>query len=164
MVCASYTKTVAPDYRIGWIEAGRFHHIVKQLKFTSSVAESSLLSETIGLFFENSGYDAHLRNHRKLYKHNIERVRSLVAQYFPKGTRVSKPQAGFILWIELPQQIDTLVLFHRALDEHIVCMPGLLCSADKRFSHCLRLAVCNEPNQLFIDSIAKLGSLAHEYI
>jgi DNA-binding transcriptional MocR family regulator len=55
------TKTVAPDYRIGWLEAGRFRNIVQQLKFTTTVAEPALLTETLGLFLENGGYDLHLR-------------------------------------------------------------------------------------------------------
>ena len=50
LVCGSYTKTVAPDYRIGWLEAGRFRNIVQQLKFTTTVAEPALLTETLGLF------------------------------------------------------------------------------------------------------------------
>lgn len=61
LVCGSYTKTVAPDYRIGWLEAGRFRNIVQQLKFTTTVAEPALLTETLGLFLENGGYDLHLR-------------------------------------------------------------------------------------------------------
>lgn len=161
MVCASYTKTVAPDFRIGWLEAGRFRDIARQMKFTSTVAEPALLTETLGLFLENGSYDLHLRYLKKRYNEQIEIVRALISRHFPEGTRVSRPQCGFILWIELPDNIDTLDLFHAALDEKIVCMPGLLCSGNKAFSHCLRLAVCFELTEEYINAIRKLGELAN---
>ena len=160
MVCASYTKTVAPDFRIGWLEAGRFRDIARQMKFTSTVAESALLTETLGLFLENGGYDLHLRYLKKRYNEQIEVVRALISRHFPEGTRVSRPQCGFILWLELPDEVDTIDLFHAALDEKIICMPGLLCSGNKAFSHCLRLAVCFELTEKYISAIRKLGQLA----
>ncbi|MBK0166804.1 PLP-dependent aminotransferase family protein [Klebsiella sp. S69] len=160
MVCASYTKTVAPDFRIGWLEAGRFRDIARQMKFTSTVAEPGLLTETLGLFLENGGYDLHLRFLRKRYNEQIDAVRALLSRHFPEGTCVSRPQCGFILWLELPRDVDTLDLFHAALDEKIICMPGLLCSGNKAFSHCLRLAVCFELTDQYVSGIQKLGELA----
>lgn len=160
MVCASYTKTVAPDFRIGWLEAGRFRDIARQMKFTTTVAEPALLSETLGLFLENGSYDLHLRHLKACYSERIEAVRALISRYFPAGTRVSRPQSGFILWLELPAQIDTLLLFHRALDDGIICMPGLLCSGNQAFNHCLRLAVCVELTEPYVAALRQLGALA----
>lgn len=160
MVCASYTKTIAPDFRIGWLEAGRFRDVVRQMKFTSSVAESVLLSDTLGIFLQNGSYDLHLRHLRKLYDRQIDGVRACIAVGFPEGTRVSRPGAGFILWVELPDGTDTLALFHAALDENILCMPGLLCSQDRAFSNCLRLAVCFELTEEYRTAIIRLGALA----
>lgn len=160
MVCASYTKTIAPDFRIGWIDAGRYRNQVRQMKFNTSVSESSLLSETLGNFLETGSYDLHLRHLRKIYIRQIDAVRACIAANFPEGTRVSRPQGGFILWIELPQSIDALSLFYRALSENIICMPGLLCSGNPAFGHCLRLAVCFEITEKHRAAIKRLGELA----
>ena len=160
LVCASYTKTVAPDFRIGWLEAGRFRDVVRQLKFTSTVAEPALLSETLGMFLENGSYELHLRHLKRLYNRQIDTVRGIIARHFPQGTRVSRPECGFILWLELPENLDTLLLFHAALDEKILCMPGLLCSGSKAYSHCLRLAVCVELDDSHVQGLARLGELA----
>jgi len=160
MVCSSYTKTVAPDFRIGWLEAGRFREIARQIKFTTTVSEPALLCETLGLFLESGGYDLHLRYLRRRYDSQIDAVRSLIANYFPNGTRVSRPQCGFILWLELPAGIDTLALFHIAMDEKILCMPGLLCSGNRVFSNCLRLAVCFELTDEYVKGLRRIGELA----
>lgn len=87
------------------------------------MAESSLLSEAIAQFLENGGYERHLRNLRRLYSMQINHIRSLIAQYFPAGTGASQPTGGFILWLELPDNINSLELARRALAEHIVCIP-----------------------------------------
>lgn len=160
LVCASYTKTAAPDFRIGWLEAGRFRDVVRQLKFTSTVAESHLLSETLGVFLENGGYDQHLRYLKRLYTRQIDSIRAVIARSFPIGTRISHPECGFILWLELPEEVDTLLLFHLALDEKILCMPGLLCATNKAFSHCLRLAVCFVNDERHLQALERLGQLA----
>jgi DNA-binding transcriptional MocR family regulator len=164
MVCASYTKTVAPDFRIGWLEAGRFRDVARQMKFTSTVAESGLLSECLGIFLENGGYDLHLRHLRRLYSRQIDIIRACNAESFPAGTRVSRPHAGFILWIELPDRVDTLAIFHAALDKKILCMPGLLCSGSRTFNHCLRMAACFEITEQHRLAIAQLGALASEQL
>ncbi|PIJ46107.1 GntR family transcriptional regulator [Tatumella sp. OPLPL6] len=160
MICASYTKTVAPDFRLGWLEAGRFRKIAHQMKFTTSVAESSLLSEILGEFLENGSYDLHLRHLKRLYVRQIDTVRACIANSFPRGTHVSRPQGGFILWIEMPKCVDAIELFHSAIKENIICMPGVVCSRLVHFSHCLRLAVCFILDQAHRHAIKRLGELA----
>jgi DNA-binding transcriptional MocR family regulator len=92
---------------IGWLEAGRFRNIVQQLKFTTTVAEPALLTETLGLFLENGGYDLHLRQLKNAINNKLTPSNLIFVVIFPVGTRVSRPQAGFILWLELPESIDT---------------------------------------------------------
>ncbi|MEK0239319.1 PLP-dependent aminotransferase family protein [Klebsiella variicola] len=164
MTCASFTKTAAPDFRLGWLEAGRFREIAAQMKFSTTVAEPEFLCETLGLFLENGSYDHHLRYLRRLYDRQIDIVRGCIAANFPEGTRVSRPQAGFILWIELPHEIDTLKLFYLALDEKIICMPGVVCSENRSFSNCLRLAVCFEIDKRHITALRTIGRLARSLV
>ena len=78
IACSSYTKTLAPDYRIGWMEAGRFRDAVRRLKFSSSIAESRLLAEAVGVLLETGGYDHHLRALRRRYAEQVDTVRGLV--------------------------------------------------------------------------------------
>ncbi|WP_028456478.1 aminotransferase-like domain-containing protein [Chitinilyticum litopenaei] len=160
MICASYTKTLAPDYRIGWLYAGRFAARVRELKFASSIAESALLSEAVGLFLEAGHYDSHLRGLRRRYAQNIDRMRGLIAAHFPAGTTATQPAGGFLLWLELPPQVDALTLFHAALAEKIVVTPGNLYSSGSRYRHCLRISCCHEMNERFVAALRRLGELA----
>lgn len=160
MLCSSFSKTLAPDYRIGWIDAGRFVDVVRRLKFSSSIAEPMLLSETIGRFLESGGYEHHLRTLRRLYHGQVAAVRSLVARHFPAGTQATQPAGGFLLWIELPASIDSAALFHAALADKIVIMPGQLYSGGARYRRCFRLSCCQPLDQRFTAAIERLGQLA----
>jgi DNA-binding transcriptional MocR family regulator len=160
MICSSFSKTLAPDYRIGWLAAGRFGDIVRRLKFSSSVSESMLLSETIGLFLESGGYEHHLRTLRRLYYGQVSAVRGLIERHFPAGTRATQPDGGFLLWIELPRSVDSLALFHAALAEKIVIIPGVLYSGGARYRHCFRLSCCQDLDERFVQAIERLGQLA----
>ncbi|MBU9480907.1 PLP-dependent aminotransferase family protein [Burkholderia multivorans] len=160
MVCAGFSKTLAPDYRLGWIDGGRFGDVIQRLKFSASASESMLLSETIGLFLKSGGYEHHLRGLRRLYFSQVAATRGLIAQHFPVGTRATQPTGGFVLWIELPPVVDSLKLFHAALAEGIVTMPGQVYSKGPRYRHCLRLSCCQEMDQRYTDAVRTLGRLA----
>ncbi|WP_312944584.1 aminotransferase-like domain-containing protein [Stutzerimonas kunmingensis] len=162
IVCSSYTKTLAPDYRIGWLEAGRFHNALRRIKFASSVAESTLLSEAVGLFLASGDYDVHLRSLRRRYALQTEAVRGAVARYFPKGTHATRPTGGFLLWVELPETVDSHELFHKALKEKILIVPGQMYSNGSRFARCLRLSCCQPVDEHFLSGVKRLGTIASE--
>lgn len=161
MVCAGFSKTLAPDYRIGWLEGGRFSERIALLKFQSSGAESRLLGDAVAAFLEAGNYEHHLRRLRRLYREQTGRVRQLVAEHFPAATRATEPTGGFLLWLEVPG-VDTGGLFERALAEDIVFMPGQVYSRGARYRHCLRLSCCQPLDERYVAAITRVGALARE--
>lgn len=164
MVCSGFSKTLAPDYRIGWMEGGRFGEAVRRLKFTSSASESMLLSEALGVFLESGGYEHHLKVLRRLYQAQVCTVRSHVARHFPYGTRATQPEGGFLLWVEAPTGVDSLALFKAALAERIVIMPGQVYSSGARYRNCFRLSCCQELDDRFLGALKKLGQLCGDLL
>lgn len=160
MVCSGFSKTLAPDYRIGWLDGGRFAADIQLLKFHSSGAESRLLGDAVAAFLEAGNYEHHLRGLRRLYSDQVSHVRGLIAQHFPPGTSATQPTGGFLLWVELPPAIDAGELFEQALAEGVVFMPGQVYSRGARYRHCLRLSCCQELDERFASAIATVGRLA----
>jgi len=160
IVVNGFSKTLAPDYRIGWLDGGRFAADIQLLKFQSTGAESQLLGEAVAAFLEAGSYEHHLRGLRRLYREQVGRVRALVAQHFPPGTLATQPSGGFLLWIELPAGVDSSVLFEQALAEGVVFMPGQVYSRGARYRHCLRLSCCQDLDARYVDAIASVGRLA----
>lgn len=160
--CASFTKTVAPDFHVGWIAAGRFSQELARLKSVSSLTESKLLSETLGLFLGSGGYDRHLRTMRRRYAALLDEARGLIARHFPQGTRATLPSGGFIFWVELPGRIDGIELFHRLLQEKICLTPGALYTLSDRCNSAIRLTCCYQFDERYIWALKRTGELACE--
>jgi len=160
--CTSFTKTVAPDFRVGWTAAGRFHEKIARLKAVSSMSESRLLSEVLAEFLASGGYDHHLRTLRRRYAANLDAARGIIARHFPQGTRATLPRGGFVFWVELPGKVDTVEMFQRLLQEQICLTPGALYSLSERYTHALRLSCCYPFDARYTWALERTGALACE--
>jgi len=139
LLCSSVSKTVSPGLRIGWVAAGQFHAEIERLKLLTNVATAALPQLIIAEFLQSGGYDRHLKRLRATLAAQMEAVRQAIAKYFPDGTRISRPAGGYMLWVQLPPEIDALKLYKDALAEHISILPGTIFSATGRFKNCIRI-------------------------
>jgi DNA-binding transcriptional MocR family regulator len=163
LLLSSFSKLIAPGYRIGWLSAGRFQARVETLKLTSTLATPSMLQMVIAQYLESGAYDRHLRRMRAAFGLQIEQMTAAVGEHFPAGTRVTRPRGGFVLWVELPQCVDSLELLDRALAEGISISPGPMFSARQRFRNYIRLN-CGYPWSPRLDqAVRTLGRLAAGY-
>ena len=158
LLCSSFSKTLAPGYRVGWITPGRYWEEMLHRKLTSSIASASPSQPAIAAFLENGGYERHLRSIRRAYAAKVFQLADAIGSCFPAGTRVTRPQGGFTLWVELPGEIDTVGLYLRALREKITIAPGGLFSTTGKFQNCLRLnsAFWSEHTRWAIELLGKL--------
>ena len=159
ILCSSYSKTLAPGYRVGYIAAGRWHARVSALKQVSTLSGALLPVLAVAEFLKNGGYDRYLRAIRLTYHRQVERMAEAIAEAFPEGIRLSRPQGGFVLWCELPKTVDSMQLSRRARKAGISIAPGPLFSADGGFKNFIRLN-CGYPWSAPIErSISVLGHL-----
>ncbi len=164
LLCSSFGKTLAPSLRVGWCAPGRYLERVKRLKFTNTLGTPVVLQKTISDFLRNGGYDHHLRSIRRAYQNQLHLFSQAVLRYFPEGTRLSRPQGGFVLWCELPPGVDTLRLHKDALKHRINTAPGALFSVKDRYRNCLRMN-CGLPWTETIESAVRtLGELARKQL
>ena len=161
LYCSSFSKTLAPGYRVGWIAPGRFKEKVAQLKVLLNIATASPTQLAIAEFLTNGGYDHHLRKLRRVYARQTAQLRDAVVRYFPAGTRVSRPEGGYILWVELPEGYDSFKLYEAALREGIGIAPGTIFTLGDRYRNSFRLnaAFWSERTEQAVET---LGSLAEE--
>ncbi len=160
LLCSSFTKTLAPGYRVGWIAPGRFREEVERLKFMSTGGTPTLPQMTIAYFLEFGGYQRHLRRLRKAYANQVQLVTSAICKYFPEGTKVTRPMGGYLLWVELPATVDALALHQQALAANISIAPGPIFSAKQKYQNFIRLN-CGYPWSDSIEmALITLGRLA----
>lgn len=160
MLCSSFSKTMAPGLKAGWIEAGRWAEKVRELKFIASGGHSAIVELTVAEMLESGGYERNLRALRRRLEQNLDAARAVIAGHFPKGTRVTRPTGGFILWVEMPKECDSVALFERLLARRISVGPGPMFSASRRYRNCLRLSFGQPWTERTAAALAEIGRQA----
>lgn len=162
LLCSSFSKTLPPGYRVGWVMPGRFRAEVERLKFLTTVATSTLSQVAIAEFLASGGYDRHLKRLRTAFAGRVDTVRNAIARYFPDGTRVSRPAGGLLLWIEMPPGTDALELYQTALAERIAILPGKIFSTSNRFRNHIRINCGNTWSEAHERALLRLGRLCEK--
>jgi DNA-binding transcriptional MocR family regulator len=138
--CSSFSKTLAPGYRVGWAIGGRFHQEMERLKMITNLAAASPTQLALAEFLANGGYDHHLRAIRRVFARNLSQLADAVAGHFPEGTRMTRPGGGFMLWVEMPEGTDSVELYQRALEQGIGITPGPIFSLTDKYRNYIRLS------------------------
>jgi DNA-binding transcriptional MocR family regulator len=159
LLCNSFSKALAPGYRVGWVLAGRYKEKVLQLKRTRSISCASLPGAAIAYFLENDRYEHHLRGLRKALHTQYLRHLQAITEYFPEDICVTRPMGGFVLWIELNPKINTFELYDQALKNKVSFAPGRIFSLQERYGNCLRISYGNPWSKPVEDGIKTLGRL-----
>jgi DNA-binding transcriptional MocR family regulator len=142
LYCSSFSKTLAPGFRIGWVSAGKYHGALEKLKFGSNISTNSVLQDAIGRFLESGQYDKHLRKMRLAIQSQMMRYLAVVSDCFPEGTKLSLPHGGLSAWIQLPDGTDAFALQKNALKQGIGICPGHIFSTSDLYHHYIRLNFC----------------------
>jgi len=111
-------------------------------------------------YLATGGFDRHLRRLRRTYRDLISRITLAIGEHFPDGTRVTRPEGGHVVWVELPGRVDSLRLHEEALEAGISIAPGPLFSASGRYSNFMRLNCAVPWSDRVHDALRRLGRLA----
>lgn len=162
MHVASFSKSLAPGYRIGWVAAGRYARRIQQQKLSLSLATSIPIQIAIADYLKQGGFENHLRHLRHTLATQEATMIQAIERHFPLGTKLARPQGGYFLWLELPPKVDTLLLHQQALSHGISIAPGPIFSAKREFRHHLRLNFGHPDSERLEVAMAILGQLIRQ--
>lgn len=160
MLCSSVSKSIAPGYRVGWCIPGRFKEKVLNIKMIHTVSSCTPTQAAIAHFFETGRYDLHMRNLRKALYMQCLRYMQGIEKYFPEGTKISPPQGGYALWIELDKKVNAFELYQAAIAQQISIAPGQIFSTDARFYNFVRISYGGVYDEAIDKSLQILGEIA----
>jgi DNA-binding transcriptional MocR family regulator len=160
LTCSSFSKTLAPGWRVGFILPGRFRESVHRHKYALNLTTSSAPQRAVARFLETGAYDRHLRRLRVVVAGTAQQMRATITASFPVGTRVSRPAGGFVLWVELPPTVDGLDLYARALDAGVGLVPGQMFSPHGGCQHFVRISYAHVWNDRIRRAVERVGSIA----
>jgi DNA-binding transcriptional MocR family regulator len=160
LLCSSFSKTIAPGFRIGWMLPGRFRQKALEIKATTNVSSSSPAQMAIAEYLRQGRMERHLKKLRADLERQMDTMQFHLGRHFPAGTRVTHPVGGAVLWLELPKSVDSVELFFQARAKGVGIAPGAIFSTQDKFSNYIRLS-CGYPwtDELEL-GVRTLGELA----
>jgi len=159
LLCSSFSKTIAPGYRIGWVYSEKYREQLLYQKFLSNISTASLPQIALATFLARGAYGRALRQQVQVYRQRMDQLRHWVYDYFPVGTRVSQPTGGFVCWLELPADVDCMALYEKAFARRIAISPGVLFCARGQYRHHIRMSCGAVEGERMRRAIKQLGGL-----
>ena len=163
ITCSSFSKTAAPGYRIGWLMSAKFEEKAKRIKRAQSCSTPMLQQWTLTEYLLTGEYDRHLALLRKKLIYHCERMKALIAQYFPDDICISNPQGGSVLWIRCRSQLQTTDIFAQAIKQEVSFTPGVIFSPSGKYKNYMRISFGVKWNEKIEQAVAKLGKLLHQH-
>ena len=159
LLCSSFSKSLSPSLRIGFVAAGRYRPALGLQKTITSGGTNPVTQHVLAEYLESGAYERHLRGLRRSYERQVEGMCDAVIRHFPAETCITQPQGGYVLWVELPGDIDTTALHGAAVAQGLAFVPGELFSASGMYRNCLRLNCGNPHTPEIEDAVRRLGQL-----
>ena len=160
LLCSSFSKTIAPGYRVGWMLPGRFRQKALEIKATTNVSTSAPAQMAIAEYLRQGRMERHLKKLRAALEKQMDTMQLHLLRRFPDGTRVTHPAGGAVLWLELPPQVDTVELFYQARARNVGIAPGAIFSTQDKFANYVRITYGSPWTRDVEDAVRTLGELA----
>jgi DNA-binding transcriptional MocR family regulator len=158
--CSSFSKTISPGIRLGWLVPGRFKDEILRQKFLMNISSPVISQLAMAEFLKGNLYRRVTQSAARKYAQRLQTMRDAVLDSFPDATTCSVPVGGFFLWVEMPGDCDTMTLYRLALDNDITFSPGRLFTRANGYQSSLRLNAAAIGSEGIQDAVTRLGSLA----
>lgn len=162
--CNSFSKTLAPGYRLGWMLPGRYYNKALEVKYTTNVCCATPTQKAVAAYLDGGYYTRQLRTLRHALQQQMRTMQLELSRHFPIGTKVTRPGGGGVLWLELPDSVDATEYFYRARENGIGIAPGPIFTTQEKYANFIRISCNGVWDDRLAQGVALLGRLAHEMV
>ncbi len=164
LLCSSFSKCLAPGFRVGWVVAGPHAERIQRLQLMSTLSTNVPSQLALAQMLLNGGVDAHFRRLRHTLAQRQQQMRAALLRLFPDEVRISTPDGGYFLWLEFDTRLDSRALHAKALASGFSVAPGALFSSQGQHNHCLRLNSSHPWSPQLEQALARLAQLVHQQL
>ncbi|MFM5817729.1 aminotransferase-like domain-containing protein [Aeromonas sanarellii] len=163
LLCGSFSKCLAPGFRVGWVVAGAHAERIQRLQLISTLSTNVPSQLALADMLRQGGVDAHFRRLRHTLAQRQQQMRAALLRLFPEA-RISAPDGGYFLWLEFDHRLDSRALHTQALACGFSLAPGALFSSQGQHNHCLRLNSSHPWSPALEAALARLAALIHQQL
>ncbi|EPE97606.1 PLP-dependent aminotransferase family protein [Rhizobium grahamii] len=158
--CGSFSKTLAPGLRVGFIVANA--PVIRKLVLMKQAADlhSSTINQIAIAHVAERGFEAQVAKIRSVYSHRRNVMLAALEKYMPAGTSWTKPEGGMFIWVTLPDGMDGAALLAKSLETaKVAFVPGKAFFADGSGANTFRVSFSCANDQMIEEGISRLGAL-----
>ncbi len=158
--CGTFSKTIAPGLRIGWIAAAK--PLVRRLVLVKQASDLavSVINQIVMADLVEQAYDAQVHNACNLYRRRRDAMLAALAETMPAGVTWTKPDGGLFVWVTLPEDVDGARLLARAVEEaRVAFVPGGAFFTDGHGANTIRLSFSRADEATIAEGIRRIAGL-----
>jgi len=164
VLCSSFSKSIAPGVRVGWILGGNYTERLASARFMGNASTNALMEAGMADFMERGEFKRHMRKVHAFCETNLKIYTQAVLKYFPEGTRVSRPTGGLLFWVEFPEKIDASKVHKEVLANNILILPGHAFSLTPQFKNCVSISFGHKWSEKMEKVLELIGDLAKKQL
>ena len=159
ILCSSFSKSLSRDLRIGWIVANQQLKKIVHMKLVHQLSTSQAIQQGLSSFLAEGHFERHLHYYRKLLLKQRDQLINALNEHWRVPIKFTIPDGGLAIWVELPKEIDSLAIYHEAIEKSIILTPGRLFSTSNNYPNYLRLSFAHPTTGHRLQALIKLGQL-----
>lgn len=162
ILCGSFSKSLSRDLRLGWVVNRKHVGKLTKAKLVQQLATSQSSQYALAQFMADGHYERHLNQYRRQLLKQRDQLLSAIQELWRFNVRYTVPDGGLALWVQLPNNINALSLYHQAIEKEITITPGNLFSNQGTFTNFMRLSFAHEIDITRTEALKKLGKLIRQ--
>ena len=158
--CGTFSKTMSPGLRIGWIVAGK--PLIRRLVLIKQASDlnSANVNQMVMHKLVETTYERQVTAARSHYRRRRDAMLAALAEYMPAGVTWTEPQGGLFVWVRLPEGCDGAALLERAVKEaRVAFVPGGAFFFDGSGRNTMRLSYSLPDEATIREGIRRLAGL-----
>lgn len=158
--CGTFSKTVTPGLRLGWLCASR--EIIRRLVLVKQATDlnSPLLNQMVMRRLVEEVYDRQVEKTIARYRGRRDAMLRALETYMPTGVTWTQPEGGLFIWVTLPDGTDGAALLERAVAEaKVAFVPGAAFFAGQQGRNTIRLSFSLPDEEAITTAIQRLSNL-----
>lgn len=165
ILLGSFSKTVVPSFRMGWIVAsGQIMEKLNIAKQASDLHSNYFTQRLLFQYLQDNYLADHIKKIRNLYGKQCKAMIDALREFFPKGIEFTMPEGGMFLWVTLPGNLSAMRLFDIAILKKVAFVPGNPFYINRPEANTLRLNFSCVDEATIRIGIQRLGEAVQELI
>lgn len=159
----TFSKIVAPGFRIGWVLA--HPEIIDKIvvaKQSSDLCTPTFVQKIAAKYMQSENFDKNLKSTIELYKHRRDLMLEGFRKHMPKGVTWTEPEGGLFLFLTLPEYIDTEKMLIKAIDKKVAFVSGNVFFANGKGKNTMRLNFSFASDEKNIEGVKRLADTIKE--